>query len=130
MIMNETKSIAISLDWRKNRIRIFKETLYEMGKPEYICLLVNPDTRTIAVKGTSISDGITHSVNWDALQKERSYELYSHAFLSRLFNINNSWDEEHSYRIYGKVNPALQIAEFKIDDAVKISEEGDLNIAD
>lgn len=120
--MNNSKNenIAISLDWKKCRIRVFKETLYQIGQPDYICLLVNPKTRMIAVQQTTKDTTFSQKVNWVLLKKDRSMELYSAAFVSRIFNLNENWDDRHSYRIRGKVNKELNIAEFCINDAVAV----------
>lgn len=124
--MNEKDNqIAISLDWKKSRIRIYKETLYQIGKPDNICLMVNPESMTIAIQATPYSIGITHKLDWKMLQGARSVELYSRAFLSRLFNMKLDWDMEHSYRIYGKVNHQMNVAEFNIADAISIDDLND-----
>lgn len=121
--MNEKDNqIAILLDWKKSRIRIYKETLYQIGKPDNICLMVNPETMTIAIQATPHSVGVTHKLDWKTLRGARSIELYSRAFLSRLFNMKLDWDIEHSYRIYGKVNHQVNVAEFNIADAISIDD--------
>lgn len=122
MINVKDDQIAILLDWRKNRIRIYKETLYQLGKPSNICLLVNPEKMTIAIKATEYNEGITHKVDWDNLTGERCFELYSKPFLVKLFNLKNDWDDEHNYRIHGIVNKKMGIAEFKINDAVSLED--------
>ena len=121
--MNERDDkIAIVLDWKKSRIRIYKETLYQIGKPNNICLMVNPINMTIAIQATPCSAGVTHKLDWKKLQGTRSIELYSRAFLSRLFNMNLNWDTEHSYRILGKVNHQMNVAEFNVIDAISIDD--------
>lgn len=114
--------IAILLDWKKSRIRIYKETIYQIGKPNNICLLVNPKNMTIAIQAVPYAVGITHKIDWEKLKSARSIELYSKAFLSRLFNLKMGWDTEHSYRIYGKVNHQFNVAEFNITDAVSLDD--------
>ena len=44
----------LCIDLKKNRIRIHKLTLHMLGDPEYIQLLVNPDSHMIAVKKVSV----------------------------------------------------------------------------
>lgn len=119
---DKDNQIVIVLDWKKSRIRIYKETLYQIGKPDNICLLVNPETMTIAVQAAPCSVGVTHKLDWKKLQGARSIELYSRAFLSRLFNMKLDWNAEHSYRIYGKVNHRMNVAEFKIADAISLDD--------
>ena len=40
---------TIFIDMKKSRIRIHRRTLQMLGNPTHIQLLVNPDSRTIAV---------------------------------------------------------------------------------
>ena len=40
----------ICIDFKKNRIRIHRNTLRQIGNPEYIQLLVNPDQKMIGVQ--------------------------------------------------------------------------------
>ncbi len=41
----------ICIDFKKNRIRIHRNTLRQIGNPEYIQLLVNPDQKNDRYKG-------------------------------------------------------------------------------
>ena len=115
-------NVAILLDWRKNRIRIYKEVLYQLGKPSNICLLVNPEKMTIAIKGTGYDKGVTHKVDWNTLVGDRCFELYSKPFLVKLFNLKSDWDDEHNYRIHGTINKKIGVAEFNINDAISIDD--------
>lgn len=45
----------ICIDFKKNRIRIHRNTLRQIGNPEYIQLLVNPDQKMIGIKASSTS---------------------------------------------------------------------------
>ena len=67
----------LSIDLKKNRIRIHKRTLHLLGNPEYIQLLVNPDDRTIAIMKGISSDVLAHRVYYDRIKKGQSCELYS-----------------------------------------------------
>ena len=37
------------IDAKKNRLRIYKTTLHELGDPKYIQLLVDPDQRNLVI---------------------------------------------------------------------------------
>lgn len=52
----------LCIDLKKNRIRIHKLTLHMLGDPEYIQLLVNPDSHMIAVKKSVRQDYLAHHV--------------------------------------------------------------------
>ena len=46
----------ICIDFKKNRIRIHSNTLRQIGNPEYIQLLVNPDQKMIGIKASCAED--------------------------------------------------------------------------
>ena len=63
--MNKPLSLQqpiISINFKRNLIRIHKATLDLLGQPEYIQLLVNPDDRTIAIMKGISSDVLAHRV--------------------------------------------------------------------
>ena len=45
----------ICIDFKKNRIRIHRNTLRQIGNPEYIQLLVNPDQKMIGIKASVLT---------------------------------------------------------------------------
>ena len=47
------KRQLICIDFKKNRIRIHRNTLRQIGNQEYIQLLVNPDQKMIGIKAVS-----------------------------------------------------------------------------
>ena len=67
----------LCIDLKKNRIRIHKHTLHMLGDPEYIQLLVNPDTHMIAVRKSVRQDYLAHHVRACYSDIRNSYELYS-----------------------------------------------------
>lgn len=50
----------ICIDFKKNRIRIHRNTLRQIGNPEYIQLLVNPDQKMIGIKASCAEDKLAH----------------------------------------------------------------------
>ena len=52
----------ICIDFKKNRIRIHRNTLRQIGNPEYIQLLVNPDQKMIGIKASCAEDKLAHKV--------------------------------------------------------------------
>ena len=49
MMKSKNTLLSISIDLKKNRIRIHKNTLHAIGSPSYILLLVNPVENSLAI---------------------------------------------------------------------------------
>lgn len=119
--MNKPLSLqqpVISINFKRNLIRIHKATLNLLGQPEYIQLLVNPDERTIAITKGLCSDKLAHRIYYDRIKKGQSCELYSINLLRNLMTISRQCDINESYRIYGNYFPNYEIARFPIDECV------------
>lgn len=41
--------IVMTIDTKKPRLRIYKATIHQMGDPKYLQLMINPDSRRIAL---------------------------------------------------------------------------------
>ena len=72
----------ICIDFKKNRIRIHRNTLRQIGNPEYIQLLVNPDQKMIGIKASCAEDKLAHKVKDYFVINGNSYELYSRESVS------------------------------------------------
>ena len=93
--------IAMVLDYRKNRIRIYKSTLRAIGDPKYIQILVNPDTRILGVHTANRDDRCSMAIllSQDWKDPEVSYEVYSQFFLLKLAQLVGSIDLKTNYRL-------------------------------
>ena len=79
----------ICIDFKKNRIRIHRNTLRQIGNPEYIQLLVNPDQKMIGIKASCAEDKLAHKVKDYFVINGNSYELYSRELLYSLSQLNH-----------------------------------------
>lgn len=92
---------SLSIDLKKNRIRIHKKTLYMLGNPAYIQILVNPVKKTLAILPSVSEDHLAHKINWLYLDdSSKSYELYSKA-LVKTINSLQIWEPKQIYKIDG-----------------------------
>ena len=112
---------TIMVDLKKHRIRIHKHTLQLLGKPEYICILVNPEDQIIAVSCAVKSDHLAHYINWKAQLNQKSYELYSMNLVESLREVCVDWQDNRSYRILGEIVPAAGVAQFHMRDYIIIN---------
>lgn len=76
--MNKNKILkpTILVDLKRPLIRIHKDTLYSIGNPEYILLLVNPTEYSLAILPSDRSDTKAHHISKGSLVNKKSFELY------------------------------------------------------
>lgn len=117
--------IAMVLDYRKNRIRIYKSTLRAIGDPKYIQILVNPDTRILGVHTANRDDRCSMAIllSQDWKDPEVSYEVYSQFFLLKLAQLVGSIDLKTNYRLIGTALPSHGVALFSLDELMPLDSE-------
>ncbi|MBR1810030.1 MAG: hypothetical protein IJ766_00060 [Clostridia bacterium] len=115
-------SCFLLFDIKKERIRIQKSTLRAMGPPNYIQLLVSPETAQVAIRGVSKeqSDDQTHRVRKKLLDQDVSYELYSATFISLLGGLIPNLSPDYSYRLYGQVFPTEKLAIYSLQSVERV----------
>ena len=117
----QTETPMMYIDQKKSRIRIYKRTLYMLGEPDFIQLLVNPASLTVAICPANQNDKLVHKIVWKKLRGKCSYELYSRVLIRSLQNICEGWEEGESYRLTGEMIPQENIVRFDLDKAVPSS---------
>ena len=118
---NNTRPI-ISVDLKKNRIRIHKATLHQLGDPGYLLLLVNPVDRSICICHGDADDNRSHRVSIKNISSKQSYELYSKSFIYALRTVCPDWVETGRYRIPGDLIQSRGMAWFSMADAVRVDD--------
>ena len=117
-----TLQTQVSIDFKKNRVRIHKESLRLIGDPKYIQFLVNVKESLVAIRGID-SDrrgSHAHRVNRAILASDFSFEIYSQSFTEKLRTIFDGFDEICTYRITGIVHPKDRAVVFSIDSLQKV----------
>lgn len=112
----------LSIDFKKNRIRIHKHTLHLLGDPDYIQLLINPSSRMIAIRKSVRDDYLAHRVKHQQVGTKNCYELYSTHLMHTLFLVNENWSKGESYRFYGDFHPKEGIAQFSMDKGMLVTD--------
>ncbi len=119
-----TNTPFISIDPRKNRIRIYKSTLKLMGIPKYIQILVNPESSVIALQCMDTRPAHQyHRIQWKKIENKKSYEIYSSFLVDKLKEVCFDWNSHDSYRVPGKYYPADKVASFDLHTATPTSVE-------
>lgn len=118
MSMNSANQPAITLDLKKQRIRIHSNTLHLLENPAYIDLLINPDLKILAVRPSKDSYPFSHKITYNTQQ---DHELYSKVLLSQLRVLHPELEVRNSYRLYGKFIPEKQIILFEMNRMLQIN---------
>lgn len=121
MIEHNAKRPVILVDLKKDRIRIYKNTLRALGTPDYVLLLVNPEERTLVILLSDRSDPRAHHIPSVPLEVQRTFELYSRSLIKNLRNVCRDWKDNQSYRMYGEVIPNKGMVRFYMSDAVFVN---------
>ena len=127
--MKKSEATYISFYLRSNTIRIFKKTIYNLGVPQFIRFHVNREGTSMLIeeydKITLNSFRIPKNID----DTEGSMEVYSKPF-SRLMAYKQKWDTDKSYRVPGRVIGNQRVAVFDLSQAVPISDDNKINLAE
>ena len=122
--MNEPSNLftQMSVDLKKFRIRVHKESLHLIGDPKYIQFLVNISSRLVAIRAVEKEQvGLqTHRVDQTRMESDFSFEIYSRPFIERLCKEFDCFNEGNSYRLTGTAIQSERIAVFTLDSLQKI----------
>lgn len=116
----DNKTLCISIDLKQNRIRIHKNTLHALGDPDYIQVLINPDTQVIAIRKCTRKDRLYHHIKWKVLACNQCYEIHSKMLMDMIDRMCLNYTPGHTYRIVGKAYPKEKLVAFKISDSVDV----------
>lgn len=114
---------SIVVDYRKNRIRIHKNALHELGNPKFVQLLVNPKERSLAVQNCQASDPTAHRIPASIYAGKVCCEIYSRSLMQQLLFCSN-WSNDSVYRMYASAFIDKQLLVFRIDDSIAIDSSG------
>lgn len=114
--MDSTDNRAtMTLDLKRNRIRIHKSTLKKLNDPKYIQFLINPEEMFIAFLGSDkpLAGGTANKVNLVRIPNQ-SVEFYSNKLLEGVVSMICMLDFRYSYRLSGEVDVANRVAYFSM----------------
>lgn len=128
MMETSNKSVTISIDQKKKRIRIYKSMLQLLGFPKYIQLLVNPKNKFVAIKGVNVQrpGDQTERIKPLELMAKDSYELYSKAFIEKLCQVYGELKPNCTYRLTGNIVLSHNMAVFSVDTLTPVEGKEDL----
>ena len=113
---------SISVDLKKYRIRIFKNTIHLLGDPKHIQLLVSPSKMEVAIRAveSELPAAQTHKVNQHQMNSDNSFEIYSRTFVLKLCEVVGQLETTGTYRISGEVLPKQKVAVYSLKTIKKV----------
>ena len=121
----EDNVVSISIDLKKDRIRIHRTTIYKLGNPKLIQLLLSPECK-VAIKAVDrkVPGGQEIEVNLDKLPPEISFEVYSGLLIERMREAKPELlHDGNVYRLTGTVNKEKKIAMFPTENMLRLDNE-------
>ncbi len=119
---DKVKPVISIVDRSRKRIRIHRITLHLLGDPEYIQLLVNPASKTIAIRKGSVNDPLSLRV-YPVDSEKDSFEIRSSVLMKSLKMVFTDLKEGNSYRISGQMDSNNEVAQFRLNDCISSEEE-------
>ena len=117
--METTQTPVISLDLKKQRIRIHKQTLHMLNDPCYVQFLVNPDQQTIAIKVCTRHARLAHKISYKA---SVDCDFYSKELLFQLHTVCPELVDGYTYRLPGVVYTDKGLAIFHMNRLTPVCE--------
>ena len=116
---------AILVDHKKFRVRIYRYTLHLLGNPEHIVVIVNPYNQSITIMRSEQTDQRAYCIGQMLRNTDKLLEIFSTSLIRDLFAINERWNQNQSYRVYGEASSDGNAVIFNLADSeVFLGERG------
>ena len=115
-MINPNRVPSILLDFPRNRIRINKSVLKSLNNPTYARLLINPDTRSIAIEACDDTEPRKHRIPSYVKNSKQCFEIRSMSFFEQLA-IHTQWDTHLRCKVCAMAQAGEQLLLFRFDDA-------------
>lgn len=95
--------IILAIDLKKNRLRVHRTALKQLGSPAYVQLLVSPRDNAIIIMGCEkhLPGGQEIKVVFDKPGPAGTFDIYSKELISRLKKQFSGLDRKELYRLSG-----------------------------
>ena len=116
MAAAESDVITMSIDMKKYRIRIHRNTLHALHDPDHIQLLLHPEIPAVLVRRPQADEpfGQTEKVTFDKPGKSGTFELFSKELIHRIQRRYPALKNGEIYRLTGRYRPELRAACFPL----------------
>lgn len=119
---NNTPDVNMTIDIKKHRIRIHKDTVHGLGDPTAIQLLIDTKKLVFAIRAASAQTPRehTHMLYPGRIGTDSSYEIYSRAFVEEFCRLVEGLDHSCSYRMTGRLLKTDRAAVFGLATLHKV----------
>ena len=125
MTEQTAKTVEITIDPLRKRIRIHRKTLKQLHYPAYVQFLVNPEKSYMAVLGSDrpLRGGTANRLRIDPakLRTAQSTELYSSILLENLSPLLGGMDPAYNYRLSGEVDGENRVVYFSLKNVQAVT---------
>ena len=111
--------IRISSKW--NKIYIFKSTIEVLGRPQYVQMLIHPEKRLLAIKGSEKNERDTFLVPPRLFDNAVCEFKMESKLLTQQICDMAGWESGYAYRISGTRYPHVPVVVFELKKAERIS---------
>jgi hypothetical protein len=120
---SDERPISMAIDLKKYRLRVHKNTLRELGNPEYIQLMFHPEKKAIVILCTNelTSAGQEEKVCFDKPGNDGTFQMYSKTLILKIQKLYPELDHHYAYRLTGYLLPSLNAAYFPLSTISKIT---------
>lgn len=121
----ESPEVNITIDIKKYRIRIHKDTVHGLGDPPAIQLLIDTKNLVFAICAANAQTPRehTHMLYPGKITADSSYEIYSRTFVEAFCRLVAGLDHNCSYRMTGRLYNSKQAAVFSMKTLHKVENQ-------
>ena len=128
MTAAEPGIITMSIDMKKYRIRIHRNTLHALQDPDYIQLLLHPDIPAVLVRRPQKDEpfGQTEKVTFDKPGSSGTFELFSKELIQRIQRRYPALKTGEVYRLTGRYRTDLRAACFPLQTDTRLQSQDEV----
>ena len=120
--MIEEHKYKICFSIKFNRIRVNQQTILDMGYPKLVRLLINPETKELAIQPCNSHEKLSFKVPKDFAENKHGFELSS-ITLTQLLVDKMGWDLNTHYKVYGRYVKKENIVVFSLNEYEEVQNE-------
>ena len=115
--------LSLTIDGKKNRLRIARSTMRMLGETPMVQLLYHPGERIILVRGAKEQTPGGQELYVHPTRSRGNYDIYSISFVRKIRNANPEMQDGCSYRFYGKAVEQEHMVVFPMNTMEKIEND-------
>ena len=115
--------LTMTIDGKKNRLRIAKPTMKVLGIPSMVQLLYNPIDKLIVIRAAKEQTPGGQELYIHLSKPGGDYDIYSLPFVRRIQKANPELLAGYTYRFYGEAHEKERLVVFSIGTLERIDND-------